>query len=1274
MSTRRIFAALLAVFVTVVLAAGGAWLVTDDATLVAWLVKRVESASDTRISYREDAEVTRTLSPVLSLNDLVVEDAEGKYRVETRSLLVQVSLPYLLAGRVDIPRLLVGDTRVHVDRSGTAKKPDSPAAIDFSALRLKPVLHDVRISDIAVLIEGDKLQLPATEISELAVRLAPGKEHPQLSAQVDVEGEKLTIDVILPKLSEALKRKQLPFSVSVQGAISDSSAVGQVDFSQSVAVLEATLRILSPDLKKLPVAVEGLEIPGELVASGKLAGTFSQLALEDVSIAWNGPGQSTATLKGRVASVTDFTGVDFDLAGRLDKADWLQPLLPEAMGPLVKGELAARVSGNASKLDLQDFNVKARTKDHLDLSLTGQLAIAKLFSDPQPENINLDLKFSAPTTRAARALLFEEIPEFGAITASGEFHSTRGDPRLENIVIQTKDKKGITASQKGSIAQFPLDADKPNIGYALDTVITATQTALVAERVGLDLPLDGPLDLTFRIEGDTQALQLNQVRLSAGRDDKTFIDAKGHLDFRDWDQEDPLNSIDLVIEMRGRDTGFLSAWTEQNFPATAYNVSARLHTVSGQHRIDDYVQNTPAGEPLNISETGSVDRVTFFPEFDMRGIRVDLKAHTDDIATLNTLFDLDDSIPAIGPLDLSLRYTGSDEKLYISDFSLTAGERDVMLATAKGRLGYISAAKKWQLVDTDLAVTAVSNSSQAFAEALGFHIPQLGIVSATASLNDKDKSLGLKSIQLLIGDSSAPVLSAEGHIGNIYTVSKVRLDAKLNLDGHNLAAFADRETLPDLKPVTGSMVISDANGSLGMDSLHVESTDPELLSLKIDGSYDDFADPKTLLLNSHLKARDMQLLGALFDQQWVQVGPVEFNAEIKKAEKDTLLKADLVLGKATADMKLRGDFDKTPPYINGGITAQDVFFRDPFNKAVEERKTEQKKKDKKGKKSKKKEDSPVFSRDPISFHWLKKADLDLTVDIDSFDQDEWDAQSAKLVIALKSGHLDVKPLTFVYPKGTMDIEFEVDSGDVPGLVLKVAAENVNPWRGGENGEPEYKQFVNANYDLGLSFNATGKSAHELASSAEGDIYLTIKNGWLRRSFVDLLFVDIVGWGLNLVKDSKYVPINCGIADYSIREGVVSTNAFFIDTKNITVTGEGTVDLGKEEVDYVFIPRKKSRKILKADPVKVRGPLNDPSVKALPVKSAALTFGTLIFAPYVFAGMVAHDYASGAMRDGDDGKTACAEYEKKHSKERVGKVKKNPQSANIQKVKKGEAAP
>jgi len=107
----------------------------------------------------------------------------------------------------------------------------------------------------------------------------------------------------------------------------------------------------------------------------------------------------------------------------------------------------------------------------------------------------------------------------------------------------------------------------------------------------------------------------------------------------------------------------------------------------------------------------------------------------------------------------------------------------------------------------------------------------------------------------------------------------------------------------------------------------------------------------------------------------------------------------------------------------------------------------------------------------------------------------------------------------------------------------------------------------------------------------------------------------------------------------------------MDTEGITIAGEGTVDLGREKIDYTFIPRKKSRFILKAEPVKIRGALNDPSIEAIPVKSAALTFGTLIFAPYVFAGMAAADFAHGKLDNGKGDDAVCENYAKDLEKER-----------------------
>ncbi|MBT8407650.1 MAG: hypothetical protein KJP05_09340, partial [Deltaproteobacteria bacterium] len=68
---------------------------------------------------------------------------------------------------------------------------------------------------------------------------------------------------------------------------------------------------------------------------------------------------------------------------------------------------------------------------------------------------------------------------------------------------------------------------------------------------------------------------------------------------------------------------------------------------------------------------------------------------------------------------------------------------------------------------------------------------------------------------------------------------------------------------------------------------------------------------------------------------------------------------------------------------------------------------------------------------------------------------------------------------------------------------------------------------------------------------------------------------------------------------------------------------------------------------RADPVKIKGPLNDPKVEATQAKSAAITAGKvggIILAPFIFIPLTAADYAAGKVKI-KDGKSACLEYQK-----------------------------
>jgi uncharacterized protein involved in outer membrane biogenesis len=229
----------------------------------------------------------------------------------------------------------------------------------------------------------------------------------------------------------------------------------------------------------------------------------------------------------------------------------------------------------------------------------------------------------------------------------------------------------------------------------------------------------------------------------------------------------------------------------------------------------------------------------------------------------------------------------------------------------------------------------------------------------------------------------------------------------------------------------------------------------------------------------------------------------------------------------------------------------------------------------------------------------------------------------------------------------LDVQF--DTQDPPQLSFKAIGEGINPWVAVDMQESKAQKEIHGDLDIEVRITTSGASVHDLVSNMEGDIYLTIQNGRIRKVLTDMVFVNLVGWSFSQVKREKYVDVDCGVADYTIKQGVISTNALYIDSKHIAVAGEGTIDLGNEQVDYVFLPKKKSRLVHTADPVHIEGPINNPSIKVLPWRSAMRTYGTLLFAPYIFAGMAGADYVSSFFKIGNK-ESPCVVYEKKHKED------------------------
>jgi uncharacterized protein involved in outer membrane biogenesis len=141
----------------------------------------------------------------------------------------------------------------------------------------------------------------------------------------------------------------------------------------------------------------------------------------------------------------------------------------------------------------------------------------------------------------------------------------------------------------------------------------------------------------------------------------------------------------------------------------------------------------------------------------------------------------------------------------------------------------------------------------------------------------------------------------------------------------------------------------------------------------------------------------------------------------------------------------------------------------------------------------------------------------------------------------------------------------------------------------------------------------GASVARLLGTSDGEATLMVSGGRIAALLVEVLGIDVVEALVVLATDNVQTPLYCAVADLAVQDGVATTRAFVIDTRDTLVRVEGTIDFGDETLDLVTYPQPKDASIFSLrSPVRVSGPLRDPAVrpKAGPILGRVAAAGLL----------------------------------------------------------------
>lgn len=197
-------------------------------------------------------------------------------------------------------------------------------------------------------------------------------------------------------------------------------------------------------------------------------------------------------------------------------------------------------------------------------------------------------------------------------------------------------------------------------------------------------------------------------------------------------------------------------------------------------------------------------------------------------------------------------------------------------------------------------------------------------------------------------------------------------------------------------------------------------------------------------------------------------------------------------------------------------------------------------------------------------------------------------------VTLDRGLLTADPASFDLPQGRISGRAQLDARPATPItsidvrVSNARLEQLIPIKAG--GQPLSGGLV-----ARIKLTGAGDSVHRAASNANGQVVVVTPKGEIRRAFAELLEINVTkGLGLLWAKNQETTPIRCAVANFNATNGMLRADHIVLDTGPVLATGHGTVDLGKEVVDFQIQGHPKSFRLVRLlAPINIKGPIAGP---------------------------------------------------------------------------------
>ena len=336
--------------------------------------------------------------------------------------------------------------------------------------------------------------------------------------------------------------------------------------------------------------------------------------------------------------------------------------------------------------------------------------------------------------------------------------------------------------------------------------------------------------------------------------------------------------------------------------------------------------------------------------------------------------------------------------------------------------------------------------------------------------------------------------------------------------------------------------------------------------LKVQGTIQDMLNLKGLALKVDAEVQSTAQMAAFLGTTLpVEFGPLQATVAISDEGGKIYKLSDFRVSSKAGDAKgsLTLSMGDKRPKLLGAVTSQGV----DLNPFLNGGKTRQAKTESSTRKNR------IFPNDPLPLDIPKSFDVQLKFEAGQVRLAQLPLTNLSMEASLQEGRLTLRPIKVKVAGG--DAQGRVELVSLGSVATAKAVFRINQM---DLRSLSTELKLEGKLDLDLDLLSRGSSIAGLMAGLNGGMVAVMGQGRADNKPIQILGGDLAGGVFELLnpssKEANRTEINCAVGGFDIKDGVAKVTALVVDTPDLSVIGEGLVNLRDETLDLSLKPYSK----------------------------------------------------------------------------------------------------